>query len=297
MADIVKAVVKNHIDTAAQLAIDNITPLEGEITIESDSLRIKIGDGTTAYNSLEYAFGEVGEKKTFFTFKDRSSKRLAPVTYSNAVSTTGTYAALYAEVGDMFEQSHLNAGDSASGAGFFYPTPAPSGYGRSGIPDITFSNTDVSANLLNFATPSGFRDGTIFRYELLTGTTITNLVDGTEYYLRRVSSSTLSIHTTEANAIDNTSPIAIVDSGAGTFRLTQEGISISDAFQGHWHDYFYTANALGGPGSGGRADGNITGPSVHDNVKDAVTDEVNGISRTTNETRPGTYYQFAYIRY
>lgn len=58
MADIVKAVVKNHIDTAANLASDNITPLDGEITFESDTRFFKVGDGVTAYNSLTFLTSE-----------------------------------------------------------------------------------------------------------------------------------------------------------------------------------------------------------------------------------------------
>ena len=55
MADTVKAVVKNHIDTAANLTSDDITPLAGEITFESDTGRYKTGDGTTSWISLPYA--------------------------------------------------------------------------------------------------------------------------------------------------------------------------------------------------------------------------------------------------
>jgi len=54
MAEIVKAVVKNHIDTAANLTAANLTPYAGEITIESDTGYIKIGDGVNSWNSLEY---------------------------------------------------------------------------------------------------------------------------------------------------------------------------------------------------------------------------------------------------
>jgi len=60
MAEIVKAVVKNHIDTAANLTAANLTPYAGEITIESDTGYIKIGDGVNNWNSLEYT------SKTFY---------------------------------------------------------------------------------------------------------------------------------------------------------------------------------------------------------------------------------------
>ena len=251
---------------------------------------------------------DIGEKKTFFTSKDRSSKRLLPFDYNNPVSTLSTYADLYTEVGDSFLASHIAVGDASLGANLFYPTPPPSAYGRVGIPDISFTESSVSSNLLTYSTPTGFRGGTVFRYEILTGTTIVNLVDGTEYFLRRVSSTTVSIHTTEANAIANTSPIAI-SGGSGTFRLTQEGISLDDRFQG-WQSkivsgvttYYGVGRAPGNTNSGGALAGHIVSDYV--NVAQgsplmiqAGDDGTNGTPRTTNETRPRTFYEFSYIRY
>jgi hypothetical protein len=40
--------------TASALASVNPTPAAGEIVWESDTNKVKIGDGTTAYNSLPY---------------------------------------------------------------------------------------------------------------------------------------------------------------------------------------------------------------------------------------------------
>lgn len=238
-------------------------------------------------------FNPIGEFKTFPTFKDRSAEGLKPFAFANPVSKT-SYALLYAEVGDMFEQSHLDAGDLASGVDDFYPTPIPGGYGRSGVPDIGFINTDVSGALLNYDTPTGFRNGTIFVYELLTGTTITNLVSGTLYYLRRVSANTLSVHPTEADAIADTGAIAIADGGAGTFRLTQEGISLKDAMKSHWHKNWGSTGALNnGKYTYG---GNQTALHTVGTVGDPTDDGVNGPVNPTNETRPSTYYEFKYIR-
>lgn len=41
--------------TATDLASVNETPLAGELVIETDTRKTKLGDGTTAYNSLPYA--------------------------------------------------------------------------------------------------------------------------------------------------------------------------------------------------------------------------------------------------
>lgn len=55
------ALVTALVDTAANLASANPTPLQGQIAYETDTLSFKIGDGTTAYNSLSYQpqFGKV----------------------------------------------------------------------------------------------------------------------------------------------------------------------------------------------------------------------------------------------
>src|SRR5271157_2949027 len=48
-------------DTAANLAASNIVLLKGQIGYETDTKFFKLGDGTTAYNSLSYQpqFGKV----------------------------------------------------------------------------------------------------------------------------------------------------------------------------------------------------------------------------------------------
>ena len=60
--------VKNRRGTAAVLAEVNEVPLAGELIIETDTRKIKIGDGVTPYNSLEYINGQndlVSETWTF----------------------------------------------------------------------------------------------------------------------------------------------------------------------------------------------------------------------------------------
>lgn len=49
--------VVNYIaDTAANLASSNPTPAKGQVAYETDNISFKIGDGSTAYNSLTYAY-------------------------------------------------------------------------------------------------------------------------------------------------------------------------------------------------------------------------------------------------
>lgn len=46
--------IKHRRDTAANWALRNPTPADGEVCIETDTKKKKIGDGVTAYNSLPY---------------------------------------------------------------------------------------------------------------------------------------------------------------------------------------------------------------------------------------------------
>jgi hypothetical protein len=52
--------VQNKRGTASALASVNPTPAAGEIVWESDTNKLKVGDGVTAYNSLPYVSGEGG---------------------------------------------------------------------------------------------------------------------------------------------------------------------------------------------------------------------------------------------
>lgn len=52
--------IREYADTAANLASDNDVILDRQLVIEKDTGRAKIGDGVTAYNSLDYLFGLSG---------------------------------------------------------------------------------------------------------------------------------------------------------------------------------------------------------------------------------------------
>lgn len=51
--------IYNRHDTAANFATNNPTLGAGEIAIETDTYKVKIGDGATAYNSLVYFGGNI----------------------------------------------------------------------------------------------------------------------------------------------------------------------------------------------------------------------------------------------
>ena len=49
--------IQNRRGSSTDLALPNEVPMAGEIVIETDTGKFKIGDGTTAWNALEYASG------------------------------------------------------------------------------------------------------------------------------------------------------------------------------------------------------------------------------------------------
>lgn len=52
---VIYAIVKNKRKTASEWALENPILQDGQIGIESDSRRFKVGDGATTWNSLDYA--------------------------------------------------------------------------------------------------------------------------------------------------------------------------------------------------------------------------------------------------
>ena len=235
----------------------------------------------------------VGEIKTFPTYKDRED--LLPFAFDNAKSQAD-YPELYAEIGDMYEAEHVAAGDSASGAGNFYPTPIPGAYNRVGIPDLTISGGTATL-------PTGFRNGTLFLVKSGTDKAV-----GTELYIRRTGAATVTYHSTEAGAIANTGAITVT--GAGV--LTQEGISLDDAMQritgdaDFWsidNGAYTVKNPREAEGAFNVIEGSegtisIALDSTNRNRTQLKFDSADSPdARTTNETRPSTYITFGYIRY
>ena len=57
--------------TAAGLAAANEVPLAGELVVETDTGKVKAGDGVSAYNSLEYIGRHgLGEETLTFVLDD-----------------------------------------------------------------------------------------------------------------------------------------------------------------------------------------------------------------------------------
>ena len=320
-------VVLELLKTHAYLASNNPVLLEGQKVIESDTGNKKRGDGTTAYNSLLYQDNEmIGIEKRFFTYKSREDWGYLPFAFNNKVSTT-TYAALYAEVGSTFEAQHVAAGDAGSGAGYFYPTPTPGGYERIGVPDSatinattgvddaaeTIALTAANLNSLKFtrAVTGTGADGVPVQVKLITGALPGGLAILTTYYCKFKSATTIELYTTEADAISaaTTNRVDLTDA-VGTFRLTQEGIVLDGAMQGHYTEIALGAdntssdtatrvgsNAFATRSQAAQAILHTTFNQVSTNIgRNPITDGVNGTPRTTNESRGKTTITFSYIK-
>lgn len=57
---------KQKYDTATNWTTNNPVLLAGEIGVESDTNKFKIGDGTTAWNSLAYGKGSLPSNVTYY---------------------------------------------------------------------------------------------------------------------------------------------------------------------------------------------------------------------------------------
>lgn len=240
----------------------------------------------------------VGELKSFATYKDRSAQGFLPLAFNNAVSQVGEYADLFAEVGHSFNSQHVDSGDadlSDNVAGMFYPTPTPGRYGRSAIPDLNIDGVTL-------ALPTNFRDGTLFLVKSGTDQTA-----DTELFIRRVDANTVSYHSTEAEAIDDTSPITVTGSGV----LTQEGIVLDHASESMLENsHYHNGGNLSRSAAGLYAPyGSVSGPTTKIDDSAGATlgskyHKTNTVThthspesgKTSNESRGTTFYKFEYIK-
>ncbi len=63
--------------TAEELAAVNEVPLEGELVVETDTGKVKAGDGVSAYNALEYVGRHgLGEETLTFVLDDEDETRV-----------------------------------------------------------------------------------------------------------------------------------------------------------------------------------------------------------------------------
>ena len=132
----------------------------------------------------------------------------------------------------------------------------------------------------------------------LSGTAPTGLDTDTVYYIRFSDDVNyyITLHPTEKDAVANTNIIDLTTAD-GTFRLTQEGIVLDDAFQGHWHTQRRDQlTASQGTDQSTITSADADGYAGDGYITDPITDGSNGTPRTSNETRPKTMMMFKYVK-
>ena len=97
MSTTVKVQIQQRTDTAANWTSANPTLLAGELGHESDTKKYKLGDGSTAYNSLDYAGGGA-DTATWLTENDatvsasytltKNGFSVGPITVNSGITIT-----------------------------------------------------------------------------------------------------------------------------------------------------------------------------------------------------------------
>lgn len=150
------AIIRHRRDTAANWTSNNPVLEAGQLGLETDTLKIKFGDGTTAWNSLSYA----GGSGSGVTDGDKGD---ITVSSSGATWTIDNGAVSYAKMQDVSAASKLIGRGSASGSG----DPQEITIGT----NLTMSGTTLSA-AGSIAGSTGSTDNAIIRADGTGGSTI-----------------------------------------------------------------------------------------------------------------------------
>jgi hypothetical protein len=151
------AIIRHRRDTAANWTSNNPVLEAGQLGLETDTLKIKFGDGTTAWNSLSYASGGGGGGIS------DGDKGDITVSSSGATWTIDNGAVTYAKMQDVSAASKLIGRGSASGSG----DPQEITIGT----NLTMSGTTLSA-AGSIAGSTGSADNAIIRADGTGGSTI-----------------------------------------------------------------------------------------------------------------------------
>jgi len=150
------AIIRHRRDTAANWTSNNPVLEAGQLGLETDTLKIKFGDGTTAWTSLSYAAGGGGGISD-------GDKGDITVSSSGATWTIDNGAVSYAKMQDVSAASKLIGRGSASGSG----DPQEITIGT----NLTMSGTTLSA-AGSIAGSTGSTDNAIIRADGTGGSTI-----------------------------------------------------------------------------------------------------------------------------
>jgi hypothetical protein len=151
------SIIRHRRDTAANWTSNNPVLEAGQLGLETDTLKIKFGDGTTAWNSLSYASGGGGGGVT------DGDKGDITVSSSGATWLIDNGAVTYAKMQDVSAASKLIGRGSASGSG----DPQEITIGT----NLTMSGTTLSA-AGSISGSTGSTDNAIIRADGTGGSTI-----------------------------------------------------------------------------------------------------------------------------
>jgi Major tropism determinant N-terminal domain len=109
-------------DTAANWTSNNPTLAAGEIGYETDTKKFKIGDGSTAWTSLAYAYGaapalSIPAAQTGTSYTLQASDAGSLVTLSNSGSITVTVPPSVFSAGQVIDIQQIAAGQVTLSAG------------------------------------------------------------------------------------------------------------------------------------------------------------------------------------
>lgn len=152
------AIIRHRRDTAANWTSNNPVLEAGQLGLETDTLKIKFGDGTTAWTSLSYAAGGGGGGGI-----SDGDKGDITVSASGATWTIDNGVVSYAKMQDVSAASKLIGRGSASGSG----DPQEITIGT----NLTMSGTTLSA-AGSISGSTGSTDNAIIRADGTGGSTI-----------------------------------------------------------------------------------------------------------------------------
>ena len=140
-------------DTATNWSTENPTLLAGEIGIETDTLKAKVGDGSTAWNSLSYAFGISGGSGDYLPLSGGAmngaiTSRVGDFLKRNVDNSYMRISGGYDNTSSFLLLYGKNASSSAAGKFTLRATDGTDTKDLSGSPDgtLTWDGTAISLN-------------------------------------------------------------------------------------------------------------------------------------------------------
>lgn len=242
----------------------------------------------------------------YFSLNPDKGRLTGDLPFGSPPVSQSDFSELYAVIGDSLETAWTDLGYSASGSGMFYPTPPTATFPRTAIPKQEFSTSEVDTSNDRIDDPNGYyfpfhinRNGT----PVIISTDDTapgGITTGTIYYTRIVNSNgSIELYDTEANAIDDsgtTGRVSLTSIGTGPHYISNAGVRIGDAMQGHFHSFNSDNNQVVGPAGGGSVGVSGSGYAGNRVIDGTISDGTNGTPRNTNETRPEGVYMYGYVK-